>query len=147
MSALTTLQKIFPQVEQVKDSNTTILVSVTSEDSSKARKKDPKNCALARACVRQKLADAAIIGIGYSYLINGNKAIRYKTSNGVAREIVSFDRHQDFEEGNNYLLSKVSPSGRLNRHKGSGGPHKIKRDTSKTKVHRTANIRVIRKYV
>src|SRR6267154_6370563 len=123
MSALSVLKKQFPQIEQVKDSNKTIEIEVTSKDSSGGRKKDPQSCALAKDCIRNKIADAAIIGLSYSYLIKGNKATRYKTSVGVGREITSFDRHQDFAEGSYYKLSKISKSSRLDRRIKSHGKH------------------------
>ncbi len=143
MSALNKIQKLFPQVEEVVDSTKTVAISVKENDSKKATKKDPYSCALARACVRQKIADAAIIGIGYSYLIKGRKATRYKTSTSVGREITSFDRHHDFAAGNNYLLSKISPTNRLDKirktTKRSGRKHK-------QIIHRTSNIRILRKF-
>jgi len=147
MSALNTLRKSFPQLKRIVDSKKSLRISVTRRDSSSARKKDPENCALARACVRQKLADAAIIGIAVSYLVKGDTAIRYCTSVGVGREITSFDRHQDFAEGTNYCLQRVSPSNRLNRKReghrtGKQHPHVGK---SFEHLHHTANVRVIKR--
>ncbi len=141
MKALKTLQRHFPLVEEVVDSTKTIKISVIDSDSKRGTKKDPYSCALARACIRQKIADGAIIGIGYSYLIKGRKATRYKTSVGVSREITSFDRHQDFREGNDYILSKISPTNRFDRdrskekHTGSH-PERI--------IHKTSGIRILR---
>src|SRR6266550_1113348 len=143
MSALSVLQKTFPQVKKVVDAKESIRINVTSRDSISARKKDPNGCALVHACVREKIADAAIIGIGFSYLIKGSKATRYRTSEGVGREITSFDRHQDFAEGKDYTLSKVGPSSRLGAHKGDGGPHlEKKKDSRQVLRHHTADIRV-----
>jgi hypothetical protein len=124
-NALTRVQKHFPNVKFVKDSNKTITIRVTEADSKEGTKKDPAGCALARACVREKHSDGAIIGIGTSWLIKGNTAIRYKTSQTVAREIVSFDRHQDFAIGKDYKLSRISPKARLgaNRPAAKGAPH------------------------
>lgn len=150
MSALKRIQKLFPQVQKVHDARRSILVSVTKHDSSSARKKDPGGCALAKACVRQKLADAAIIGVGISWLIKGRSAMRYKTSTGVAREITSFDRHQDFAEGQDYVLSKVPPTGRLDFPRNKGGRKTGPHNTSFGKPvaihkHETTNIRVVKK--
>lgn len=144
---LTRLRKMFPLLEEVVDATEGVTVSVNRADSSGGRKKDPKSCALARACVRSKICDAAVIGIGNSYLIKDNIATRYKTSIGVGREITSFDRHQDFATGKDYLLSKIAPAMRLGeRRKGRArGPH----ITNKTETaivhrsHRTSNIRVM----
>lgn len=147
MSALKRIQRRFPQVRKVRDAKRTILVNVTAKDSASARKKDPGGCALAKACVRQKLADAAIIGVGYSWLIKGRSAMRYKTSVGVAREITSFDRHQDFAAGSDYCLSKVPPAARMGVKKLTG-PHVSTRPKTTSPImhkHETTNIRVIKK--
>jgi len=143
MSALSILKKQFPQIESVKDSNKTIEVEVTSKDSSGGRKKDPQSCALAKACVRNKIADVAIIGLSYSYLIKGNKATRYRTSVIVGREITSFDRHQDFASGAYYKLSKISKSNRLDKRRKLPGKH----NKIPVNIHtqHTSNIRVTRK--
>ncbi len=142
MSSLHTIQKLFPQVEEVVDSRKTITISVTAADGHRAKKKDPYACALAKACTRQGIAEGAIIGVGYSYLIKGRKATRFKTSVPVAREITSFDRHHDFQPGENYLLSKISPTNRLDRIRKprKSGPH------HKRVVHHTANIRILRQF-
>lgn len=112
LTALDRIRQSFPKVEKVIDATDSIDITVLPEDSVKGRKKDPQACALARACMREKGADGAIIGIAYSYLIRGTVATRYSTSVAVAREITTFDRHQDFAPGDNYKLSKVSPSNR-----------------------------------
>ncbi len=147
MSALNNIRKKFPQVERVRDSRRTIVIRVKPIDSTSGHKKDPESCALVRACIRENIADAAIIGIGNSWLIKGKVATRYKTSTGVGREITSFDRHQDFAVGNDYKLSKIAPASRMGKYKGEKGPKLTKRDDSKTVVHQhhTANIRVIRR--
>ncbi len=142
-NALTRVRRFFPNVERVRDSRRTVQVRVKDIDTKSGKKKDPAGCALARACVREHIADGAIIGLGYSWLIKKNVATRYKTSVGVAREVVSFDRHQDFAAGVDYKLSKVGPSQRMGQYKGPGGPHKTKR-VSYDRVHKTANVRVLK---
>lgn len=143
---LTKVRKYFPQVNRVVDSNKSVTVSVQSRDSVEGKKKDPAGCALARACQRLPGTDGAIINIGFSYLIKGKTATRYKTSVGVGREITSFDRHQDFAEGGDYVLSKVGPSARLGHHNLPGaktGPHlTTKPDTAVVHKRRTSRIRV-----
>lgn len=143
---LTRVRQYFPQVNKVVDARVSKAVSVTKEDNKTGRKKDPGNCALARACTRQG-ADGAIINISFSYLIKGDVATRYKTSVVVGREITSFDRHQDFATGKDYLLSKVGPTQRLGfkqQSKKTRGPHLTKKvDNSIVHTnHRTSRIRV-----
>lgn len=147
-NVLARLRKMFPLLEKVVDATEGVLVAVTNEDSKGGTKKDPKSCALAKACVRSKLCDAAVIGIGNSYLIKGNVATRYQTSIGVSREITSFDRHQDFASGRDYLLSRVSPRKRLgakriqNKASGPRLTHKVENAIVHRK-HRTTRIRVM----
>lgn len=155
-TAKTIIRRDFPRVSKIIDSKETLNITVLPQDASTGRKKDPENCALARACIRQKIAEAAIIGLAYSYLIKGNTAIRFKTSAAVSREITSFDRHQDFAPGHNYKLSRVSPGARLgkrnNPHHGrEGTPTKSNPVVHKAPVlvsppiHHTDNVRVMRR--
>lgn len=139
---------MFPNLEKVVDATEGVTVAVTKADSRSGRKKDPQDCALARACVRTKIADAAIIGIANSYLIKDNVATRYQTSVGVGREITSFDRHQDFASGKDYLLSKISETRKLGVHryqaKASGPRLTEKVETAIVhRPHRTTKIRVM----
>lgn len=136
----------FTYVTRIKDADEPIWVKVTKWDTQTGKKKDQGQCALARACVREKQADGAVINIGTSYIIKGNVATRYKTSTGVGREITSFDRGAGFEPGEDYLLSAMPPTTRLDAPrrdnpfvKGAGKPK-----PSRPVVHRhhTENIRV-----
>ena len=142
MSALSSIRKHFPQVTKIVDARIGITIKVTEKDNKKARKKDPNNCALATACIDSHIADSAIIGISSYYLIKGNKAVRYKTTESVSREITSFDRHHDFQPGI-YGLSPVSKSCRL-------GAHRLDHTGPKNQVRKiihknTANIRRLSK--
>src|SRR5687768_1377829 len=103
----------FPNVTEVVDSDESVEISVIQEDCSRsARRKDPKDCAMARALRRQGRADCAIVGLSVSYVIHGNKAVRYDTPASVGRELVSFDRNHDLAPGK-YRLSRISPGRRL----------------------------------
>lgn len=136
----------FPKVSKIKDANNSIWVNVTKKDSDTGRKKDGSDCALARACVREFSADGAVINIGTSYIIKGNTAVRFRTSQAVGREITSFDRNAGFEPGNDYLLAAPTPTSRLDAprrgefYKKGDGDKKPARQA----VHRhtTENIRV-----
>lgn len=144
-TVLARIRKHFPHVNHVQDANKSIVITVADKDSKTSRKKDPENCALATACKRLKIADHAIIGIAYSWLIKGDVATRFKTSTAVGREITSFDRHQDFAADQNYRLSKVSEGSKLGvKPQGSKtGPRLTTKDWPK-KIHHTANIRTVK---
>lgn len=132
----------FPAVTTVCDATESIAITVKPVDSSFGKRKDPQKCALVHACKRQHIADGAIIGVGYSWLIKGSVATRYKTSESVAREIVSFDRHHDFAAGVDYVLGKVAPQSRLGvRNNPIHGRNSGKEKLKIIHAHRTVNIR------
>jgi len=132
------VKRLFPQVTQAYDSDKIVEVTVNRKDCKTGKKKDPNECAMARAFKREMHVNGAIIGLTNSYLIKGDKAIRFATPESVKREIISFDRHQDFNPGE-YILVPPPPSKRLGtkKHKRSGS-HKPTRT-----CHRTARVRVI----
>lgn len=116
------LHRHFPQVTEIVDATKAVRVTVGIEDNIKGKKNQPTECAMARAMRRDFNADGIIIGLSRSYIIKGKKAIRYQTTDTVAREIVSFDRHQDFAPGT-YALSPISPSTRHGGGRASSGTH------------------------
>lgn len=142
------IRKLFPLVNRVVDSNVDLYVSVTEDDSSTSKKKDPANCAFANACARCCNADGAIINIGTAYVIKGNVATRFRTTEGVAREIVSFDRHQDFAPGHNYRLGKITKARAMGARRGGYERTGNRPNTRKPGIlhrpspHRTSGIRV-----
>lgn len=144
-NALSRIRKHFSNVNHVRDATKSILITVADKDSKTSTKKDPENCALANACKRLKIADHAIIGIGYSWLIKDDVATRYKTSVAVGREITSFDRHQDFAAGEDYRLAKVPENDKLGAKRGPSGhgPRLTTKEWPK-RIHHTANIRTIK---
>lgn len=140
------LQKTFPKVKKIIDAKSGILVEVNENDRKAGKKKNPAECALARACVREQKADGAIIGLNKSYIIKGQVATRYNTAVTVGREITSFDRHQDFAEGNNYRLSPISPSGRFTKERSNEVRTPPERGNSQySNIHTTARVRLLKK--
>ena len=90
------------------DADKPVEISVSRKDCKDAKKLNPSECALARAARRELHADGVIIGMQSSYIIKDRIAMRFATPESVRREIVSFDRHQDFAPGDYYLIPKVS---------------------------------------
>jgi hypothetical protein len=140
------VNKLFPGVKRVVDSRTSLEVHVGEVDCKSAQPNEPDDCALARAVKREYKADGVIIGIGGSYIIRGDRAIRFQTTGSVGREITSFDRHHDFAPGV-YRLSKVSPSRRLGTRPGhrKGDHHSKEKNQRVLKTHRTVRVRSIYK--
>jgi hypothetical protein len=137
------IHRLFPNVTEAFDADKPVEVSVESKDCKNGKKFDPTECALARAAKRELLADGVIIGMSSSYIIKGNIAIRFQTPESVSREIVSFDRNQDFAPGEYYLTPKA-PTARLGeKHSNkSNGSKKVKR-----KIHNSARVRILPKGV
>lgn len=136
------LRRYWPQVETVSDATENVMIGVVDEDRAIGKRRDHASCALARACVREGIADAALIGRGTSYLIKGTHAIRYKTPESVAREVVTFDRHGDFAPGQDYHLAKISPGARFGERQGrSRGRDDGSRPRAHKVVHQTVRVR------
>ena len=140
------IKRMFPGVKTVVDATKAVEISVNRRDCKEAKRLNPSECALARAGRRELKSDGVIIGLASSYVIRGTEAIRFATPQSVQREMVSFDRHQDFAPGEYYLAPKT-PSQRLGvaYHKKSNGGGKNK--TARRKVHHSARVRVVPKGV
>lgn len=137
------IKRMFPDVETVVDATRPVEISVNKRDCKEAKRLNPSECALARAGRRELKSDGVIIGMASSYVIRGTQAIRFATPASVQREIVSFDRHQDFAPGDYYLTPKC-PAQRLGEnHRKSRGGGKIK--TAKRKIHHSARVRMLPK--
>ncbi len=136
------VRRMFPNVTQAFDADKAVEILVEGRDCKEAKRLNPSECALARAGRRELKADGVIIGMSSSYVIKGDTAVRFATPESVAREIVSFDRHQDFAPGEYYLTPKA-PSSKL----GHGGGHSRKKPNGKwrRKVHNSARVRVLPK--
>jgi hypothetical protein len=134
------VKRLFPKVLHVTDAKSPIEILVNTKDCKDAQKLNPSECALARAAKRELHADGIIIGMSSSYVIRGNKAIRYHTPESVQREIVSFDRHNDFAPGKYQLIPK-SPANRFNVSKRE--PRSNEDKTVRRKVHHSARIRIL----
>lgn len=141
-SALGIVRKYYPQVTRVVEAKRDLQILVTPADSRRSTKKSPNTCALARACEREY--EGAIISMSVAYLVKGDKAMRYMVPAAVSREIVSFDRHQDFAPGD-YKLKAPATSQKLR----PLGNRRLRPDRKggkfygsiKRRVHRTVGIR------
>lgn len=139
------IKTLFPEVDYAVDATKSVEVIVEAKDCKEAKKANPTECALAKAAKRELRADAVIIGLSTSYIIKDNKAIRFATPMSVQREIVSFDRNQDFQPGEYYLTPK-SPSSKLGenycrRKDGTHGGNK----GARRKIHKSARVRILQK--
>lgn len=134
------IRRAFPQVKHVVDATKNVEIIVHPRDNVEGKRKQSSNCALARAAKREYEADAAVVGLSFSYIIKGDTAVRYTTPPSVAREIVSFDRHQDFAPGK-YQLSHVSPSDRTGDNRTTKRSHGTNKSAQRVFRHRTTRVR------
>ena len=116
-----------------------ISFTVTKRDISKGGVKEPDSCAMALACKREYHSKDVRIHINYSYVLEKDHWVRYRTPNSVAREIVVFDRGGAFDPGE-YTLLVPFKSDRLGKIKQTG-KHLSKRVSHKRYIHITANVR------
>lgn len=136
------LTRSFPNVTTAIDADKPIEVSVSMKDCTDGQKLNPANCALARAAKRELHADAVVIGLSSSYVIKGKTAVRFHTPESVRREIISFDRNQDFAPGDYYLAPK-SPASKLGHVYHKPNPDKVGTKPSKRKIHKSARVRIL----
>lgn len=127
----------------VVDAKKPLLIKVTAKDVENGNRKDPGGCAMALAAKRALHAKEARVHVGRTYVkvenSNGKEEwIRFKTSGALRTELVSFDRGQQFLEGE-YRISPMPPSDKLES-KRPGGRHY----TGKRK-ERPRKLRVARK--
>ncbi len=121
----------------VKDATKNLEIEIEKVDVVGSRKKDPMNCAAARALKREYKCPEAAVFSSRTYLKEKDHWVRYITPEAVTREIISFDRGSEFEPGS-YELKKPSKMEKLGSHVGAKtGPKENKRK----KYHLTANVR------
>ena len=108
--------------KKVVDAKKPLRISISKQDATKGKTKDPGACAAARAIVRT-VADckSARVHLGRTYVEFPDKWVRYKTPDGLKIEIVSFDRgtKAEYAEGE-YTLYAPSPADRIGARNGRG---------------------------
>jgi hypothetical protein len=123
----------------VFDATEPMLFSVTKRDISRGGIKEPGSCAIALACKRECHSKDVRIHLTYSYILETDHWVRYRTPGCISREIIAFDRGGTFEPGEYTLLVpfKSDRVGFRTFHK------KIynKRIAPKKVIHFTANVR------
>jgi hypothetical protein len=104
----------------VFDAKRPLVLHVTRSDIAKADRKEPNNCAIARACRRELHVVEARIHLGRTYLrLNAHNWTRYATPKAARDEIIAFDRGGSFEPGE-ILLAPVKHSQKLGTKRKTG---------------------------
>lgn len=116
-----------------------ISFKVTNRDIKRGGLQQPDSCAMALACKREYHYKDVRIHIHYSYILEKDHWVRYRTPNSVAREIVVFDRGGTFDPGEYTLLvpyksDRIGAIKKLNKRSN-------KRIAKRHYFHITANVR------
>lgn len=139
-SALKIVQKYHPNVTKVVDAKHNTRIDVTEKDCKTSKTKAPDSCAMATAFCRKH--DGAIISLAIAYLVDGNKATRYRVPGSVSREIISFDRGQYFAPGTYNLLAPVSTE-KLSVIRSQRAHPPKKTGVPTARMHKTTGIRTL----
>src|SRR5690348_5778150 len=93
----------------VKDAKRSVKLIIEDNDITRARKKSPESCVVARACRRAFDAEEVRVHLSRVYVKNAkDEWVRYLTPRNLRSEIIAFDRGGRFVAGT-YTLSKVPP--------------------------------------
>jgi hypothetical protein len=124
----------------VYDAKEPISFTVTKRDVDRGGVQQPESCAMALACKREQHSKDVRIHLHYSYILEKDHWVRYRTPTSVSREIIAFDRGGTFEPGEYQLLVpyKSDLIGQLKKRKIPTGRRLTR---NKRYVHITANVR------
>jgi hypothetical protein len=128
----------------VLDAKKPITLHINNNDIAKADRKEPADCAVARACRREIHAKEVRVHLGRVYLkTKAGSWTRYLTPKSMRDEIIAFDRGGSFEAGT-FVLAPPTPSKTLGRRKGSNKKPPPRGSTGKrrAKPHVVTNVRM-----
>jgi hypothetical protein len=143
MSAINTVQKYFPKVEEVFDAEENATIEVTRRDEATSKRRAHGECAMAIASKRVFEADGVIVSLSKAFVVKGKKAYRYDLPENVSREVISFDRGSGFSPGTYQLkvpahaLGKAKSPGKHPRENSKRGSR------AKNQHHMTQGIRTV----
>jgi hypothetical protein len=127
----------------VIDAKHPIKINIGDGDISKASRKEPLDCAVARTCRRQLHAKEVKVHKSRIYIrTNAGSWTRYMVPIGLKAEIIAFDRGGAFSPGE-WTLPPPTPSKRLGGQKGSTTNQQRKKKNGKKRqvYHITADVR------
>jgi hypothetical protein len=103
----------------ILDAKKAVTLIINDNDINKADPKEPKDCAVARACRRGLHVKEVRVHLGRVYLRqNEGNWLRYMTPRYLRSEIIAFDRGGKFAPGE-YTLQAPGPSRRTKKAQGS----------------------------
>jgi len=118
----------------VIDAKRSITLNITPGDIAKADRKEPADCAVARACRRDLHAKEVRVHLGRVYVrMNEGNWQRFMTPKSLRSEIIAFDRGGTFEPGS-FVLPAPQPSKRASGKRQGSVPKKPSRRNGKNRV-------------
>jgi hypothetical protein len=90
----------------IYDATSPMVIHVVSRDIKEQKRKDPENCAIAKACQRELSAERVRVHLSRTYVkfAGSNFWLRFQTSNAARTEIAVTDKGGTFAEGSYMLL-------------------------------------------
>lgn len=128
----------------VVDATEELLLHVTPADVKAANKKDPANCAAAKAGQRELKRDVRVF-LTRTYVKEKDHWVRYHTPESASREIISFDRGSSFMPGV-YRATPFCESARLGVYKPTDYHNNRGTKVSTRPKHMTAMVRERSRY-
>lgn len=103
----------------ILDAKKPLVLKINENDINKADRKEPADCAVARACRRDLHVKEVRVHLGRVYLRqNAGNWLRYMTPRALRSEIIAFDRGGAFAPGE-FTLSAPSPAKKTGKAQGS----------------------------
>jgi hypothetical protein len=121
----------------VHDATEPISFIVKQRDVNRGGIKEPDSCAIALACKREFHCKDVRIHVSFSYMLEKDHWVRYRTPIRISREIIAFDRGGAFETGEYTLLAPYK-SERIGF---SRSRQAYNKRSPKRVIHITANVR------
>jgi hypothetical protein len=102
----------------IYDATAPIILRVISTDIRSQVRKDPENCAIAKACVRELECERARVHLSRTYVKFKDRDhwLRYVTSGAARTEMVATDKGGSFAEGSYTLLPIYHKPKRQNKY-------------------------------
>jgi hypothetical protein len=124
----------------VVDGRKSLKVSVQPNDIKGAKTKNPEECAVSKALLRENPDIKAVrVHLSRTYIERDKKWERYETPVSVRTEIVSFDRNGGFQAGE-YKIRAMSPSHTVEAEREKYRHNRKYRDP-RTTAHKSRNLR------
>lgn len=124
----------------ILDAKKALVLTINDNDINKADRKEPADCAVARACRRDAHVKEVRVHLGRIYARqNEGNWLRYMTPRSLRSEIIAFDRGGKFAPGE-YTLAAPTPSKKTGKAQGTKTNKTNKNRNRKMKQRRPPHV-------